>query len=465
MPVPRLRPATPQERAADFWRWWPTARDRLRREVEASAPGEAHLELARRVAAIDRRLGWLVEPGSTARLRLLLDPPLGHPSIRGLAGAWHAAAPRADGVWEFGPSRPARRDLPRIEVEDGWIETAEIRVEPAWNADREVVDLRVWHPVFGELAEREPGAAVYVVLDALVALLGADDVDRWLGALELDPLPDGAMRLPALREWLARASSVATRNRWLTVMRRNQRGEPVAFRFNAALKRIDHPGASDLVAVDMPRRADRVEAAEAPGITDALRDLERDLGAGVVKASEVSEPSRLTVTYATPDGMAAARTVDRWSAARRGTWAEARLVSNPEWATVGDGAEDPASASTRPLITPRPTSAIDRRTRWIERHPWRLIGGPLAVGAALVLVGAVVPGLAAISSTLFIAVFGVGAIAVGVYVLALQYLAMREHAAVGCLSLLLHGWIGAAALGVGFLALVVALLSLQYGGG
>ncbi len=394
----------------------------------------------------------------------MLDPPLGRPTIRELAGVWLAAAPRPDGVWEFAPARPAQRGLPRIEVEAGWVETAEIRVEPAWDADREVVDLRVWHPVLGELDEDEPAAVEYVVLDGLVALLGADDAERWLGGVELDRLPDGAMRLPALREWLARASAGATGSRWLTVMRQNQRGEPVAFRFNAALKRVDHLGASDLVAVDIPRRVQRVEADEAPGITAALRDLERELGAGAVRASEVSEPSRLTVTYATPDGKAAARAVDSWSAAHRGTWAEARPIINPEWKTIGVGLEDPAAPSPRPLVTPRPTSSVDRRTRWIERHPWRLIGAPLAAGAVLVLLGALIPSLAGTASTLLIAVFGVGAMAVGVYLLALQYLGLREHAAVGCLSLLLHGWLGVAALGVGFLAIVMALLSLQYGG-
>lgn len=85
-------------------------------------------------------------------------------------------------------------------------------------------------------------------------------------------------------------------------------------------------------------------------------------------------------------------------------------------------------------------------------------------GAVLIVVGAAVPSLATTASGLYIAVFGVGAIAAGVYVLAHQYLVMREHAAVGCLSLLVHGWVGVAALRAGFLALLMALLWLQCGG-
>ncbi len=139
--MPPWRQATPEERAADFWRWWPSAQDQLHREVEASEPGDPHGALERRVAAIDARLSWLIEPGSWARHRLVLRP-LGRPLLRDLANAWHAAAPRADGIWEFAPSRPAARDLPRVEIDGESIDTAEIRVEQIWNTDREVMNLR-----------------------------------------------------------------------------------------------------------------------------------------------------------------------------------------------------------------------------------------------------------------------------------------------------------------------------------
>src|SRR5690242_19629916 len=98
MHLPRLRPATPQERAVAFWTWWSSARDQQRNEVEASARGAAHAELARRVSGLDRRLGWLIEPGSTARHRLVLTP-FGYPLLRELTLAWHAAAPQSDGTW------------------------------------------------------------------------------------------------------------------------------------------------------------------------------------------------------------------------------------------------------------------------------------------------------------------------------------------------------------------------------
>ena len=462
MHLPRLRPATPAERAADFWTWWPSARDELRREVESSTPGAVHSELARRVGRIDRRLGWLIEPGSNARHRLVLVP-FGHPLLRELTHAWDAGS-LSDGWWEFAPSRAARRELPRVEIEDAVIDTADSRVEPVWDIDREVMNLSVWHPAFGDLAEPDAGVADEVVLEGLLALLGEDDLERWLGSWDLEPLADDAMTLAELREWLERASAGATRNRWVTVVRRNQRDEPVAFRFNAALKRIDYPRARDVIAVDLPRRVDNVEAAEAPSIVDAVRDVERELGPTAVRATEVSEPTRLSVRFATEDGKAAAKIVERWSAAHRGTWAEARSIDTPEWLNFGHGSDDP-HAPAPAFLTPQTSSAIDRRSRWIERHPWRLIGGPLIAGAVLIMIGAAFPSLATTASGLFIVAFGVGAIAVGVYVLAHQYLVMREHAAVGCLSLLVHGWVGVAALGVGFLALVMALLWLQYGGG
>ncbi|HET9084434.1 MAG TPA: hypothetical protein VFN41_08530 [Candidatus Limnocylindrales bacterium] len=462
MHLPRLRPATPDERAADFWAWWPSARDQLGREVQAATPGPAHAALVRRIARIDRRLDWLIEPGSTSQHRLILVP-FGHPLLRELALAWHAAAPQADGTWEFAPSRPARRELPRVEIEDQVIDTAETRVEPVWDPDREVMNLSVWHAAFAVLAEPDAGVADEVVLEGLVALLGDDDTERWLGSWELEPLPDDAMKLAQLREWLERASAGVTRNRWVTVVRRNQRDEPVAFRFNAALKRIDYPLARDIVAVDLPRRVDRVEAVETPAVLNAVRDLERELGQSAVRATEVSEPARLTVRFATEDGKGAAKTVERWSAAHRGTWADVRLIDAPEWVNFRHGSDDPDGQGPA-FITPPRSSALDRRSRWIERHPWRLIGGPLVAGALLITLGAVFPSLATTASGLFIVAFGVGAIAVGVYVLAHQYLVMREHAAVGCLSLLVHGWVGVAALGVGFLALVMALLWLQYGG-
>ncbi len=302
-------------------------------------------------------------------------------------------------------------------------------------------------------------------MEALVALLGDDDVERWLGSLDVDPVLDSASRLAELGEWLHRASAGATRNRWLTVLRRNQRGEPIAFRFNAALKRIDHPAAHDVVAVDIPRQLDRVDAAEPAAIMSAIRDLEGQLGQSIVRASEISEPSRLSVTFVTDDGKAVAKIVDRWSAAHRGIWAEARIVEAPEWFTFGHGADDTETEEPVAFTTPRASTPLERRARWIERHPWRLISGPLLAGAAAIALGAAIPDLATTASVLFIVAFGVGAIAVGVYLLAQQYLLMREHPALGCLWLIVHGWWGIVMLGVGLFALLVAVLWFQYGGG
>jgi hypothetical protein len=324
------------------------------------------------------------------------------------------------------------------------------------------MDLTAWHPAFAEL---EPGVAQFVALEALTALLGDDDVERWLGSLNAANDPEGGRPLGELRDWLRHASAGTTGTRWLTVPLRNQRGETIALRYNAALKRVDHPGAGEIVAVDIPRRIDPVDGPDPASILGAVRELEDELRQDAVKASELSEPTRLTVSYVTADGKAVARTVERWSARHRGLWAEPRILDAPEWVDFGHGTADRLTEAPETITTPRIATAADRRARWISRHPWRLIGLPLLVGVVAIVLAAAAPSLSTAASVLFIAAFGVGAIAAGIYLLAEQYLLMREHPALGCLWLVVHGWWGFVVLGAGFFALLVAVLWLQYQGG
>ena len=56
----------------------------------------------------------------------------------------------------------------------------------SWNETRQLLDVRLWHPRFAEVDEQTRMQAAFLYLDHL---LGEDDVERWIGAIELLDAP------------------------------------------------------------------------------------------------------------------------------------------------------------------------------------------------------------------------------------------------------------------------------------
>ena len=143
----RLFRRAESETPADFWAWWPGARDRVASAIET---GNFHPtlieEVSRAVRGVDPRLAWEFAPGRTAKHALCVTPE-GNAEVRPAALRWLAGAPPVDATWEYhaAPQASPSRDV--LEVGGRRLALSEMRGISSWDESRQRLDVRLWHDV------------------------------------------------------------------------------------------------------------------------------------------------------------------------------------------------------------------------------------------------------------------------------------------------------------------------------
>ena len=134
-------------------------------------------------------MAWGAAPGSRPSTRSACRPR--EPGLRQVALRWLEPAPKADATWEYYASRqPSKRWWPHGGRRT--FELEEIRANTPWDETRRLVDVRLWHPMFPEVPEDVRMQAAFLFLDNL---LGEDDVERWIGVIDLfEARPAGGPR-------------------------------------------------------------------------------------------------------------------------------------------------------------------------------------------------------------------------------------------------------------------------------
>ena len=123
---------------------------------------------------------------------MLVVSPEGSAEVRPIAIAWHRSAPPPDATWSTTRrASPASRRT--LQVAGATVELADMRAVTSWDETREVVSVRLWHPAFDPCRRTSARQISFLFLDNL---LGEDDVERWIGAIEIDPSAQ-AGRTPA----------------------------------------------------------------------------------------------------------------------------------------------------------------------------------------------------------------------------------------------------------------------------
>ncbi|GHJ47426.1 hypothetical protein Cs7R123_47680 [Catellatospora sp. TT07R-123] len=295
-------------------------RDELAASVTGADPSRYAAELGDLVNAIDPALEFELTPGTTATHALVVTPA-GRPELRAAAARWLAAAPAADAVWEYRMARIADEKVFGSELGFGDVRLAMSGLRYAFTVheERGQVDVVCHHPDFERLPD---GARAQVTFLSLDWLLGEDQVETWLGAIEWSAAAPADAQPPAqLRDAVHR---LAGRGDSWTLMTGQGSGLPCIATANLPLRAARWPRFDQHLAVALPFRTANAGRLPVEGSLDALRAFEDDLtmsvGAdGTLVAHETGDLLRTLHLYVDSQSQARARVeaaLPRWSEGR-----------------------------------------------------------------------------------------------------------------------------------------------------
>ncbi|OBJ37681.1 hypothetical protein A5630_04195 [Mycolicibacterium mucogenicum] len=161
-----------------FWEWWRTeGASAVAAAIEAGDASSAFPLIDQRVAAIHDGLAWEIGPGTVSEHQLVVT---GNPDRRAVARRWLNAAPSPDPVWSYADSLQ-RRPLGEFRLGVGSVVVHYADVIVACQRRQNRLDVRVYHPSFGGLEQRQQFEIAFLALDHA---LGEVAVEQWLGAVD-----------------------------------------------------------------------------------------------------------------------------------------------------------------------------------------------------------------------------------------------------------------------------------------
>jgi hypothetical protein len=308
----RRESADPTASIEAFWQWWSTDRDRIAAAIADGSVATWVPVISEHVSALDRGLAWELSKGSTAQHALVVSPE-GNPALRRQALMWLAKAPAPDAVWEYFAARQPG-PLGSLVLDGLTVELAEFRAIVSWDESRARVDVRLWHPSLEGASDDVRMRAAFLFLDNL---LGEDDVERWIGSIELLDAPTGGRTPDELRGEITRRAAAAPDDQWTLGTMGD--GDAIAV-LNLTIKPIDHPECRFHLKVTMARGIEHL--ADHPDETaqvDAAEDrLVEALGSdGIVHLGHVTGRRERQVHFMCADGDRAKQVANEWAAAER----------------------------------------------------------------------------------------------------------------------------------------------------
>ena len=330
----RSRPADPRPAIARFWSWWSEHRDQVLAAANDDRRDELAELLAPAVAAIDPALEWELTAGPPARLTLSAG---GDIERRAVTERWFSSAPDDPDV-EFAPARQAVADggsPGTVQVDDFDIDLSELVAGTGVDPRRGALDVVVHHPLFPLLDEDARGKVAAL---GLAAVLGEDDVQRWVGTVTVSadqPVDAIAMSmLPVVVDQLRPADP------WVSLQGAGRKG-PVVAVARRPLLRIDRPLADTHLGIVLGYRGAANGLPRDEAVTTDARELQERvieaLGGDGPHAVHVGEVTggRHIVAHFYVDGLevdvtAADPIVRTWSHGP----AVARHTYDPDWEQV-----------------------------------------------------------------------------------------------------------------------------------
>jgi hypothetical protein len=245
--------------------------------------------------------------------------PEGNAELRQAALRWLGSAPPADAVWEYHASKQASPTLRGLQVGSRQFELEEMRAISSWDATRRRLDVRLWHPRFPEAPREAKLQVAFVFLDNL---LGEDDVERWIGAIDLLEAPTGGRTPDELRAEVARRREEAAGDEtWILGELTRPDGGRTIVTANAGLKRKDLPFADHHVTIGVLLDGPVMPTDEIAAVLNAEEDdlLER-LGDAAVYVGRTTKPGLRELHFVAEDPQLMRPGIDGWAAILPDTW-------------------------------------------------------------------------------------------------------------------------------------------------
>lgn len=313
---------------AAFWQWWAGAQGRLAQAITDRTVDRHVDEISRVVKAMHPKLAWELGNGKRARHMFVVTPE-GDAELRPIAIRWAQSAPPADETWEFYPSKQAGERGSALRINGLDVPLSEIRSVTSWDEDRERLSVRLWHPLLEGVPEGGRMQIAFLYLDDLI---GEDQVERWLGTIDVDSSAQAGKTDDELAAEFARRAEAATGDRWGLAQGTDQRGEPVIARYNAALKHIDQPFANQHLEVAVERGLDN---AGDQAVNDAIASAEEQLIAALegeaIEVAHVTDRRRRVTHFVCEDGARPLAIAREWAGQHKAWGASAKLEYDPRW--------------------------------------------------------------------------------------------------------------------------------------
>ena len=295
----------------DFWEWWDSGRDQVAAAIAGGGFDKRLVEdIGRAVKTIHPHMAWELAPGSTAEHAFCLSSE-GNREVRQAALRWLATAPAADATWEYHASKQASPRLMGLEIAGTHFDLEEMRAIASWDDARQRLDVRLWHPLFATVPEPIRLQAAFVFLDQL---LGEDDVERWIGQIDILDAPTGGRTPNELRAEVDRHRSESSADATWILAQMDRPEGPMFVTANAALKRIDHPFDDYYAQVSLVFEGGLPQDDLAEALNREEDDLLPRFDGLAIYAARTTEAGKRTLHFVTQDTDRLRPAIDAWAA-------------------------------------------------------------------------------------------------------------------------------------------------------
>jgi hypothetical protein len=314
-----------------FWEWWNSEGH----TVDPTKLSAMTDQMSSRVNAIHDGLAWHFSAGSESVHRLTVSGA-GAAELRPLAARWLRAAPPASATWEFRASQEADpRALTNVLTIAGErLDLLATRFHIESDPDDLRLDVGVFHPGFLILPQDGRMQVIFLVLDWL---LGEDDVERWVGNVEV--LVDAADASQKGADLIEAVASIRLRqdpDEWTLAQWEDESGAHGLASFRRALRWVDHPtlDAHNVIRASYTSQENGlpVDTAELESLRALEAELEGDLsGLGILVGHVSLDGHRTFHVYTDSEDQNAGARLAEWASLRG---VELETTRDPAWRNV-----------------------------------------------------------------------------------------------------------------------------------
>jgi len=170
-------------RVQRFWEWYSEVAPHLYKTIEAKKCDDLATTVSAKVGELLPGFAWVFGPGANGKGHSFTLTGEGVLHQQMLAMFWHSQAPALSG-WTFYYARqPGSIEGIRMDKANKVFNPLEFWITTTLNSESEKIDLVVWHPLFGEMPEKDRYTVLFLFLDEA---LGEFGTQQWIGEIKLN---------------------------------------------------------------------------------------------------------------------------------------------------------------------------------------------------------------------------------------------------------------------------------------